>query len=49
MEVRSLFSLNSVVKKQEMDHGWTDGPTERLMEGPANVWTDPIIESLVSN
>ena len=40
MEVRSLFGLNSAVKKkQETDPGGTDGPTDGR--------TDPHIESRV--
>ena len=38
MEVRSLFGLNSAIKKRVTDR-WTDGPTDGR--------TDPNIESLV--
>ena len=37
MEVRSLFGLNSVVKKNGL---WTDGRTERWADGPTDRQTD---------
>ena len=44
MEVRSLFGLNSTVKRG-MDHGLTDRP----MDGWMDRRTDPYMESLVSD
>ena len=42
MEVRSLFGLNSAIRKKTRN-GRTDGPTDGRKDG----WTDPNIESLV--
>jgi len=41
MEVRSLFGLNSAVKKTQ------DGRTAGWMDGPTDGWRDPLIESRV--
>ena len=42
MEVRSLFGLNSAIKKRV-----TDGPTNGPTDGRTDRRTDPNIESLV--
>ena len=56
MEVRSLFGLNSAVKKNARrtdgptdgpTNGPTDRPTDQPTDRPTDGWTDPHIESRV--